>query len=668
MARWIGIFLSYCVVGSTRVDDNGVAMMKSMNLPQTTVGDEDCETGVVGARYIRIQSISGKKLAQGSDPDPDFPPKIDSIAPPKGTDCGKSAEEVQTKCGEFDTWGDVKEMSTDFKVIGPSGIDFNDIAQGRLGTCYLLATLAAIAFKNPKVIEGMFLEKEKWSDGIYTTRWFINGKESIIQVDGMIPMDKEAKKPFFVQPSPTGEVWPIILSKSWAKIFGAYKNAEGGVPTEVFTAITGAPVAELGVDDPDALWAALSTAFENNFAVTAGSSKNDIGLVPGHAYVVLGVSMKKSDGGKVKAVKMYNPWHRDQYKGVFSKDGDDKTDGTFTMAFDEYVKVFEQTQIAQIRPGYSPKVITIPVGYDYSALTFTASSDAPFVASINWPGMRVLQPCFRINTPDFIVAIKKAGAANEETTIVERETYPEMSYGYTAHSKDLVGKGKYIMVARTILGERGNFWPKTKFVTEVSVSVYADAGSSLIVATGSDFEEAATMLGGGYPAGDKLCLDSQIFWEAKCYDLWEQNQCKMLQVPFACPVSCGLCGPKTTTTTVTMGDIVPGSKEDLATRMKCNPKFEECEMEIKGKKMLCKNNYNYQEQKYEGLQCKPKAVEMQIGGEKMLCQDEGTKCRCPCCDGYTGDKVSVDNQFTWDEKTSSSKTIQIKRCGCCMKD
>ena len=43
------------------------------------------------------------------------------------------------------------------------------------------------------------------------------------------------------QPSKTGEMWAPIIEKAWAKVKGAYMNADGGMSSNALRFMTGAP-------------------------------------------------------------------------------------------------------------------------------------------------------------------------------------------------------------------------------------------------------------------------------------------------------------------------------------------------------------------------------------------------------------------------------------------
>lgn len=85
---------------------------------------------------------------------------------------------------------------SDFQLF--DGIDPDDIKQGSLGVCYMLATLSALA-AHPKNILNIFI----FSDievGFYVLRLYVNGIPKYLVVDDLIPCSKITKSPLFTQP------------------------------------------------------------------------------------------------------------------------------------------------------------------------------------------------------------------------------------------------------------------------------------------------------------------------------------------------------------------------------------------------------------------------------------------------------------------------------------
>lgn len=71
-------------------------------------------------------------------------------------------------------------------LFGPDGPRALDIDQGALGDCYLLASLASIAAKNPQAIRDMIIDN---GDDTYTIRFFNGDREEYVTVDRYLPVN-----------------------------------------------------------------------------------------------------------------------------------------------------------------------------------------------------------------------------------------------------------------------------------------------------------------------------------------------------------------------------------------------------------------------------------------------------------------------------------------------
>mmetsp|Transcript_102916 Transcript_102916/g.178568 ORF Transcript_102916/g.178568 Transcript_102916/m.178568 type:complete len:691 (+) Transcript_102916:84-2156(+) len=395
----------------------------------------------------RLDTLSAQDLTTKVGNDPLFPPTMVSIATGSGS-CGDSAAGISDDCTKYNEWHKLQDYNcqdlpgaksgkkwsdgwdscaeytkwsnfcddygaTDYngegaandkccacvggnknmplKVVGPSGIQFEDVGQGKLGDCYFLAALASIAYAQPQVLEDLFVDKGLWAQNIFKTKWLLNGQESTVAVDNMIP--GSSKKLFFVDKSSTGEFWPVILEKAWGKAYGSFKKVEGGWWSQAVGALTRAPVVNLNHDKTtiDEIWKVLTWGTQLKLPMGCGTNSKrqakKYGLAEGHQYSALEAWEK--DGKKY--VKCFNPWNSDHYKGAVKNE--DKGDGVFTMLLEEYHAAFVDTEYAYLMPGYKVSSTTIPAGKSRSVKSIQVSSSGTFYVSVTWPGKRMVEPC-----------------------------------------------------------------------------------------------------------------------------------------------------------------------------------------------------------------------------------------------------------------------------------
>ena len=254
------------------------------------------------------------------------------------------------------------------------GVEADDIIQGGLGDCYFLSAVAALC-KYPKLIERLFYIKQKSEEHCYGCYYRINGIWQLVLIDDYIPCYGNYGLNFAFTSTHGNELWVILLEKAWAKLNGNYAKAIGGEPHEVFDVITDAYSEKIVVrqDTSDELWNKLLDAENKNYLMTAGTSGDtyhlpieQVGLVPGHAYTILGVKELNTGRGKVRLVHIRNPWGNTEWSGDWSDKSSkwtpelrkqvgevqNKNDGSFWMAYDDFIKFFLVTGICHLHEDY----------------------------------------------------------------------------------------------------------------------------------------------------------------------------------------------------------------------------------------------------------------------------------------------------------------------------
>jgi len=502
-------------------EDDSVMLEEATTVTEKKISDgiatsqeaDDCK-----ARLNRFNHLGDQKLdANKAGKDPLFPAVGASIAP-AGTSCGDSAAGVSESCDKYNHWKTFQDVASytinPFKVFGPSGIEFGDIGQGELGHCYFLAALAAIATHHAPVISDMFVERESWKDNVFKTKWLVNGKESVISVDNMIPANDDGN--FFTKQSATGEWWPVILAKTWAKIYGSYKAIEGGIAGNVFGAITRAPVAFNDHEklQPEALFKALKDASTAKFPMTAGTSSNSnakqYGLAEGHAYAILAVFTHDSYGD---VVKMFNPWREDFYKGEIPNtvEVNGPQSGVFTMKFAEFKDAFDSSQIAQVHKGYVATSKTIATGQS-NALSVRVDKPGQFFISMTWPGQRMMEPC-KLSVPHRVRLV----AADDASKVHKSKLLTAWIANYNSLSAQVenVQGGKYEVFATVEFPSKTWGGDPAVAVDKVQFTVYAPSNAEIKDASVTDVSFFT-------------CVDSATYkdpeWKQPC-SAWDGYEC-----------------------------------------------------------------------------------------------------------------------------------------------
>ena len=260
-----------------------------------------------------------------------------------------------------------------------NGIEPQDIAQGRLGDCWLLASIAALA-EHPSAVRRLFVNHEINDRGKYQVRLYnpVKGKFQIITIDDYIPVVNGT--PMFAKPR-GGEIWVCLLEKAFAKFWPeiypegdrvGYESIIGNSMDLAFYVMTGDNTflitpEKLSKDE-------LFRLFERECArgalisVTATGVSGDKlqGLATPHAYTVLdaqraGTVMGLGLDKGYEMIKLRNPWGANgEWKGDWS-DGsskwsehptmaswlghEDKNDGIFWMSMDDFYDIWNNTHM-----------------------------------------------------------------------------------------------------------------------------------------------------------------------------------------------------------------------------------------------------------------------------------------------------------------------------------
>eukprot|EP00929_Paragymnodinium_shiwhaense_P121133 TRINITY_DN9326_c0_g1_i4.p1 TRINITY_DN9326_c0_g1~~TRINITY_DN9326_c0_g1_i4.p1 ORF type:complete len:377 (-),score=57.00 TRINITY_DN9326_c0_g1_i4:778-1827(-) len=213
-----------------------------------------------------------------------------------------------------------------------AGVDPNDLHQGKLGDCWLLSAMAALA-EFPDAVMDLFDRTSLSDDGKYViTLYSYKDKRMVpIEIDDRLPTTHRGE-PLNCHLSESGELWPCLLEKAFAKFAGSYENIDGGFSDFAFGAFTGctdlgiymrkgneweilAPqyttnnVHDAGdvdvtgtVSDVDLLHR-LAEYDLNNYLMCCSSHEgsdselNSSGVVQGHAYSLISVKLDVAGSG-----------------------------------------------------------------------------------------------------------------------------------------------------------------------------------------------------------------------------------------------------------------------------------------------------------------------------------------------------------------------------------
>ncbi|CAF1608882.1 unnamed protein product [Adineta ricciae] len=157
----------------------------------------------------------------------------------------------------------------------------NDIAQGYLGDCWLMAALALIT-ERPDILSHILLTPIINEEGVYLVRICHNGLWKIVLIDDCFPCTKNKRLVF--AKARHRQLFVPLIEKACAKIWGSYNKLTGGFMYEALHLLTGAPSEKIQLnvtanddnDNRDLLWAKLVSACEANLLMGASTGNSDL--------------------------------------------------------------------------------------------------------------------------------------------------------------------------------------------------------------------------------------------------------------------------------------------------------------------------------------------------------------------------------------------------------
>jgi len=253
----------------------------------------------------------------------------------------------------------------------------DDVKQGELGDCWFLSALAALAeFQGGRFVRDLFPDQSSLSPaGAYLVRLCLGGCWRGILVDDRFPCIGGAGYHTQVAYCATYrlQLWASLVEKAFAKACGSYEAVIAGQANEALSVLTGWPTTVINFDrkdfDVNLLWASLESSSEASFLMTcsvgnAGQAAKASGLVPNHAYSLIGVfSVTVPGRGQVRLLKIRNPHAKYTWRGAWSDRSPCWTPeirkqlqipvegnaGVFVMEIADFVKYFELCTICKIR-------------------------------------------------------------------------------------------------------------------------------------------------------------------------------------------------------------------------------------------------------------------------------------------------------------------------------
>lgn len=268
--------------------------------------------------------------------------------------------------------------------------------QGQLGDCWFLSALAVLGAQD-NLLDLCFYRGNDFQEyGLFVLRFFKDCNVIYLIVDDRLPVKAKDGRLIFAANKDPNELWVPLIEKAYAKLHGCYKSLIGGYTHYGLADMTGfcprllvMRDGYLGYSEPysdEDIWLILQRYLSWNSLMGCSiqsnpKEKNKVeadagqGLHFGHAYSFLGigeinVDKKISASGKMRLVKLRNPWGRGEWEGRFNDRSPERetynteiekafnvgkeqekvqqnfNDGTFLMPFDDWRKYYTSLFVA----------------------------------------------------------------------------------------------------------------------------------------------------------------------------------------------------------------------------------------------------------------------------------------------------------------------------------
>ncbi len=196
-------------------------------------------------------------------------------------------------------------------LFGSTGPSYLDVAQGAAGDCWLMASLAEVAARDPQDIENMFtpagsVTASGVTDNLYTVRFFNNAGVAVyVTVDSELPSGGT-----YYDNVNNGVLWAALAERAYAQANGmglvttsysyrdSYAALNGGDAAWALRAITGKSASDYGINPTNAAaWNA------GELVVLCTSTPVSSQIVGDHCYAMVNYA-----ASSITPFQVYNPW------------------------------------------------------------------------------------------------------------------------------------------------------------------------------------------------------------------------------------------------------------------------------------------------------------------------------------------------------------------------
>ncbi|HZL38003.1 MAG TPA: C2 family cysteine protease [Tepidisphaeraceae bacterium] len=209
-----------------------------------------------------------------------------------------------------------------FSDAGPSA---DDVLQGDVGDCYLLAVFSSVAKIDPQKIRQSILDL---GDGTYAVRFEQNNHDVYVRVDSQLATWNDDNSVTYAKLGAQSSLWVALMEKAWTYVHTlahTYDSISAGWMDEAYAALGAQPTSVYSADSAASLMSIVKQQLDAGHSVTLGTqtAPANSSILSDHAYSVDSVTLNAR--GDVTALRLRNPW------GIDGAGNDGLDDGYVTV-------------------------------------------------------------------------------------------------------------------------------------------------------------------------------------------------------------------------------------------------------------------------------------------------------------------------------------------------
>lgn len=260
----------------------------------------------------------------------EFQPETKSLKRVEIPSTAKGAFRALIDVGATTVWADPGDFFEE-------AAELTDPVQGGVANCYFIAALSSVAWARPYVIAQRTRATGTGSqDFVDMIEFYKGGKSEKVEVTELLPLNSPGNTFIYARSSETGEIWPAVYEKAFAKWMTKDPGDKPDILKTAFGDPVGAAASLTGLTpyyywnsrlSEDNIWQKVREncisrkTFNPMVAWTYGSSPSpDVNysnahLAANHAYSILGWQYANNH----KYIVLRNPWGN--YEAILNVDG-----------------------------------------------------------------------------------------------------------------------------------------------------------------------------------------------------------------------------------------------------------------------------------------------------------------------------------------------------------